>query len=96
MPNTPFKIVFTPWAQNRINQYVDAREHLPRRCRILSKALNKLLPRMSADPFQFGVEEDISDEVTFQFGVEGSIKIIFFVDLADFRVVIVELCCLQD
>lgn len=92
MPNTPFEIVFTPWAQKRISQYVETRNQLPRRCRILSRALNTLLPKMSADPFQFEVEEEISDQVTFQFGVEGCIKVIFFVDLVEFRVVIVELC----
>jgi len=92
MPSTPFQIVFTPWAQERISQYVEARDRLPRKCRILSRALNTLLPKMSVDPFQFEIEEEISDQVTFQFGMDGCIKVIFFVDLTDFRVVIVELC----
>lgn len=97
MPKRPFKIVFTPWAQNRISQYVEARDQLPRQCRILSRALNTLLPRMSADPFQFEIEEEISnEEVTFQFGMQGSLKIIFFVDLVEFRVVIVELCWMKE
>jgi mRNA-degrading endonuclease RelE of RelBE toxin-antitoxin system len=94
MPNRPFQIVFTPWARERINQYVEARDRLPRKCRILSRALNTLLPRIRIDPFQFQIEEEISDEATFQFGMDGCIKVIFYVDLEDFRVVIVEICWL--
>ncbi len=93
MSKNTFQIVFTPWAHKRLTQYLDYQRFIPFRHYSVFKALNRMMPVLRKNPFDFPIDYEISeDPFAFQYFTIGRIKAIFWVDTDLNRVVIVELC----